>query len=130
MPCGTRVSGSEAYKSEAKMKERRKYVRFKTSLEAVYKVMNGLPVEIKTKIGDVSREGIRLVDGNDLERDAVVELKIRVPGYEIPVAATAQSVWSQKGGEAFYNKGMRLIKIRSSDRAQMIEYAYDQLIRK
>ncbi|MFC1577196.1 PilZ domain-containing protein [Candidatus Omnitrophota bacterium] len=109
------------------MKERRRFMRFKTSLKGVYKCLDGLPAIVKSTVLDISRGGLRLSDVTPLQKGLIVELMISVPGEGSPIVAFAQEVWSSRVGETQYDKGLRFTKIASADRAKLIDYAYHKL---
>ncbi|MFH1996526.1 MAG: PilZ domain-containing protein [Candidatus Omnitrophota bacterium] len=109
------------------MEERRRYMRFKTSLQVFYKVLNGLPTAIESSVVDVSREGLRLSDEKGMMKGSIVELSINIPGENEPVVAFAEEIWSRQSGEKKYDKGMRFTNISQDARSKLIGYAYDRL---
>lgn len=110
------------------MTERRKFMRFNAILDVIYRAIDNSPQKIKSMVKDLSKEGARL-HGNKLEKGALLELEMKVPGDNIPIFAFGEVAWSQKSGGAQYESGIRFTKIESHDRAKLLDYVYNEWIR-
>jgi len=106
------------------MEERRQFTRLKTCLTVFYKELNGMHDEAVSRLVDVSREGVRLLDQSRMRHKVPVELKIVIPGDAVPVVVSAESVWCEKTDDYFYRKGMRFTEIYQSDLKRLLDCAY------
>ena len=108
------------------MEDKRKFTRFDSDLDAFrcYKAFGGVVEKIKSRIKDLSREGMRLLTDNDLPKGSSVELEIDVPGDNIPVFVFSVVMWSKKAGDT-HEAGLRFTKIEPRDRNKLLDYAYE-----
>jgi hypothetical protein len=111
-------------KKEGKMTERRKYLRFNTPMDVEYRTLTLNPIFGKALAKDLSREGVRVGVKQSLPIGTSVEIRMAVPGDNLPVFATGKVAWAD-GLEA----GIRLTKINHSDRARVLEYVYKEWLR-
>jgi len=107
------------------MEDKRKFTRFDSDLGAFrcHKAFDGVVEKIKSRIKDLSREGMRLLTDNDLPKGSSVELEIDVPGDNIPVFVFSEVMWSKKAGDA-HEAGLRFTKIEPSDRTRLFDYVH------
>jgi len=104
-------------------KERRKYKRFKAIMTVFYRVLGASPREVVSRLIEISKEGLRISDEQEIRAGAAVELNIIVPGNPAPIIALARSVWCEKTDDFYYSKGMQIVKINSQDRDRLLNYA-------
>ena len=104
--------------------ERRKYLRFNTPLEMEFKTLTLNPIFGKALAKDLSREGVRFGLKGPVSIGTSVELRLNVPGDNLPVFATGKVAWAD-GLDA----GVRLTKISSDDRARVLEYVYREWLK-
>ncbi len=90
------------------MAERRKFIRCAAPLNLEYKTLALNPIFGKTLAKDLSREGVRLGMKHSLPVGTMVEIRMNVPGDNLPVFAMGKIAWAD-GLEA----GLRLTKISS-----------------
>lgn len=108
----------------AKKSERRKFLRFNTPLEMEFKTLTLNPIFGKALTQDLSREGVRFGIRNSLSVGTPLELRLNVPGDNLPVFATGKVAWAD-GLDA----GVRLTKISTDDRARVLEYVYREWLK-
>lgn len=108
-------------------KERRKFMRFDAFLIVLYELLGGKPLKAKSRLKDVSKEGLRLSLENGLPKGSILELEMTPPGQYVPIIAFGEVVWSRKTkGGYFYDVGLRLTKIKPQDKARLLDYAYEE----
>lgn len=107
-----------------KKSERRKYLRFNAPVEMEFKTLTLNPIFGKALAKDLSREGIRFGLKGEVPIGTPVELRLSVPGDNLPVFATGKVAWAD-GLDA----GVRLTKISNDDRARVLEYVYREWLK-
>ena len=107
-----------------KKSERRKYLRFHTPLEMEFKTLTLNPIFGKALAKDLSREGVRFGICGTVTVGTPVELRLNVPGDNLPVFASGKVAWAD-GLDA----GVRLTKISTDDRARVLEYVYREWLK-
>ena len=109
------------------MAERRKFIRFETLLDAfqLHDVILDQPERIKSRLKDISREGVRLLAKNVLSKGSSVGLEINIPGDNIPVFAFSKVMWTKKKDKAEYDAGLTFTQIKGDDKARLLDYAYE-----
>lgn len=120
------MEGSAQFESResAKKSDRRKYLRFNTPLEMEFKTLTLNPIFGKALAKDLSREGVRFGMRNSVSVGTPLELRLNVPGDNLPVFATGKVAWAD-GLDA----GVRLTKISTDDRARVLEYVYREWLK-
>lgn len=111
------------------MEEKRKFMRFSTSVDVKYRVLERA-IEGSSLSRDFSREGIGFTGNRSMPSGANLELEINIPGEIAPIFATGEVVWvkeSSKGGE--FDIGVKLVKMDSFDRSRLLEYAYNEWLK-
>ena len=110
------------------IKERRKYMRISTRLEAEYWAKGPSMVAGQAQVCDFSREGVGAVFPKPLEDGECVDLTFKVPGDNIPIFATGEVAWtdSKKDSHHGIGAGLRLISIKPLDLARLLDYVYSQ----
>ena len=89
-----------------------------------YKTLTLNPIFGKALAKDLSREGVRFGLKRSVPVGTPVELRLNVPGDNLPVFATGKVAWAD-GLDA----GVRLTKITTDDRARVLEYVYREWLR-
>lgn len=108
----------------AKQSDRRKFLRFNTPLEMEFKTLTLNPIFGKALAKDLSREGVRFGLRSSVSVGTPLELRLNVPGDNLPVFATGKVAWAD-GLDA----GVRLTKISTNDRARVLEYVYREWLK-
>ena len=111
------------------MEERRKFMRFSTSVDVKYKSPERA-IEGSSLSRDFSREGIGFTGNRGIPSGTHLELEINIPGEIAPIFATGEVAWvkeSSKGGE--FDIGVKLVKMDSFDRSRLLEYAYNKWLK-
>ena len=117
------ASESDRYEDK-KASERRKFLRFNTPIDMEFKTLTLNPIFGKALAKDLSREGVRFGMQRSVPVGTPVELRLNVPGDNLPVFATGKVAWAD-GLDA----GVRLTKITNDDRARVLEYVYRQWLK-
>ncbi|MBI4353417.1 MAG: PilZ domain-containing protein [Candidatus Omnitrophica bacterium] len=103
------------------MAERRRYKRFESSVGLEYCALTQNPIFGKALAKDLSREGVRFGIDQAVPPGTLVEIRMNVPGDNLPVFATGKIAWAD-GVEA----GVQLTKMSRADRARMLEHVYHE----
>lgn len=105
--------------------ERRKFIRFDALLDAfqLHDMVLGAPEKIKSRIKNISREGLRLFTENLLPKGTSVELEMNIPGDNIPIFTFSEVVWCRKL-DAGYDTGLSFKNIKNEDKSRLLDYAY------
>ena len=109
------------------MTERRRHVRFDTSLRTFCSSVEKSLTKFQTKITDLSREGARLFSHEKLEKGVPVDIELNIPGDNIPVFAACEVRWSKKNATGT-TSGVRFTKITPRDKTKLLEYLYKNWI--
>jgi len=109
------------------MTERRRHVRFNTSLSIFCSSVEKSLTRFQTKITDLSREGARLFSHEKLEEGSPVDIEFSIPGDNIPVFAAGEVCWSKESTDGT-TSGVRFTKIAPRDKAKVLEYLYKNWI--
>jgi len=105
------------------MLNRRKYIRFKTSLDAKCFSLNGDPVSDHVQITNLSREGVRFTAKETLKKGDRVSLEVSLPGEEEKFPVAAEVTWAVFGN-GICNAGVQFKYIDPISRFKMIDYAF------
>ena len=113
------------------MEERRRFMRFEAAFDIfqVHEVFGGHSERIISRLKNICREGLRFSSANALAKGTVIGLEIPIPGDMAVVSAFSEVIWSEKIDETGYDTGMRFTKIEAGDRARLLDYAYDSMIK-
>ena len=98
-------------------------------MDVRYHGLDSPPVDAKARLKDISREGLRLYGGDISQKGIFVEMEIKIPGKATPVPAFGEIMWCRKSDESSYNTGVRFTKIKPEDRAKLLDYVYQELIK-
>ena len=108
-------------------KERRKFMRIATNLEAGYWAKGPSMNTGQGEVFNFSREGVGIVLPADVEPGEHVDLTFKVPGDNIPIFATTTVAWrypSKK--ESRFGVGLRFHSIKPLDLARLLDFVYSQ----
>ena len=110
------------------MKERRKYMRISTRLEAEYWAKGPSMMAGHAQVRDFSREGLGALFPKPIGRGEHVDLTFKVPGDNVPIFATGEVTWIQPEQDRAEKTeaGLRLTAIKPLDLARLLDYVYSQ----
>lgn len=99
--------------------DRRKYTRFKRSLDAVYKIENRPHIRMMCRTIDISQGGLRLLIDAKFDPGEVIHLIITLPDSEnLKIEAEGKVVWSETArdfsdpsGKRYFYAGMQFCGI-------------------
>ncbi len=113
------------------MEERRKFMRLDASFDIfqIHEVFGGRPEKIISRLKNICREGLRLSSANALAKGTVVGLEIPIPWGTAVISAFSEVIWSEKIDETGYDTGMRFTRIEAEDRARLLDYAYNSMLK-
>ena len=104
--------------------EKRKSKRFDLPIEIEYRTLTQNPIFGNVLAQNVSKTGVQLSDARDVKRGETVQLKMSVPGDNLPVFATGTVAWAD-GLKA----GVRITKISRNDQERILEHIYQNWLR-
>ncbi|MBS3820071.1 PilZ domain-containing protein [bacterium] len=107
--------------------ERRKFPRFETTFPVEW-VQRKKEVG-KAKMVDISRHGFRLLLNFPPSPGVRMNFKIHIPGTPTLLSLKGTNVWHRPyNGQ--WEAGFVFKKIRSSDKSQLLDYAYSQWLKR
>ena len=101
--------------------ERRKSKRFDTQLDIEYRTLTQNPIYGNVVSRDISKGGLSFPAKSQIKKGTSVELKMNVPGDNLPVFATGTIAWADG-----VQTGVKLTKISKTDQARVLEFIYKQ----
>jgi c-di-GMP-binding flagellar brake protein YcgR len=107
--------------------DRRRFLRFDTSLGMKYKVPF-TDTEGAATLKNVSRAGMGLcvVQGRALPKAVSADFEIDLPGEPLPILAKVRVVWAEETDrEASITNGVEFVDIKPADKNALLEYAYN-----
>lgn len=104
--------------------ERRRSKRFDLPVEIEYRTLTQNPIFGNVLAQNVSKTGVSLADVRDVKRGETIQLKMQVPGDNLPVFATGTVAWAD-GVKA----GVRITKISRGDQERMLEHIYQNWLK-
>ncbi|MBI3318334.1 MAG: PilZ domain-containing protein [Candidatus Omnitrophica bacterium] len=109
------------------IKERRKFMRISTSLEAEYWAKGPSLRSGQAQVFNFSREGLGIHLSDPVGRGEHVDLNLKVPGDNVPIFATAEVTWT-KPEEASLKAGagVRFVSIKPLDLARLLDFVYSR----
>ncbi len=115
-------------KMKDRLVERRKYIRLKVPVSVTYTAPNTGVVHISvTK--DISVDGLRLeTKAKDIEKGAVLELKLDLYGGNSPVHAKGKVIWIKQlslEDDAARDVGIELIEIEEDNKNTFLKFLCD-----
>ncbi len=106
-------------------KERRKFMRIATVLEAKYWAKGPSMAQGQARICNFSRQGLGVLFPRTVERGEHVDLTLKVPGDHEPIFATAEVAWAQSSkGQEQTGAGLKLLSIKPLDLARLLDFVY------
>ena len=108
------------------LKERRKFMRFGTELEAEYWAKGPSMASGQAKVKDFCREGLGVQLPKPVEEGEHVDLTLKVPGDNIPIFATAEVAWSQGDRAGSTGAGLHFLSIKPLDLAKLLDFIYSR----
>ena len=115
------LNDAAARRNEA---EKRKSKRFDLPLEIEYRTLTQNPIYGTVMAQNVSKAGVALNDAHDVKRGETIQLKMSVPGDNLPVFATGTVAWAD-GLKA----GVRITKISRNDQERILEHIYQNWLK-
>ena len=109
------------------MKEKRRYMRFNTLMEAI---CHAGGARKKLKVSNVSKEGVGILGEEDLVEGEDLEIEMMIPGDNIPVIFEGKVAWTsddRSGGK--HKGGVKFKKISNHDKSRVLEYIYQNWIK-
>lgn len=109
-------------------KERRKYTRFKKNLEITYIVRKRPHLMNKASTVNISKGGMKLRLDEKLANDAIVDLKVTIPGTDVVAEIEAKVVWSGDGeekddsGKRYFHAGIEFIAAKPPTGDKLFDY--------
>lgn len=111
----------------SRLKERRTTIRLNKRLSVVCKVVEKSDSHWSVFSKDISGEGICLYMPEILPQDAIVDLKIDIPGKKY-ISVHGKVVWVKETarasaeGKRQFNSGIKFIKIRPKDKDDLVDF--------
>lgn len=107
------------------IKERRKFMRIETALEADYWAKGPSMAAGRARIRDFCREGLGLLLQKPVGQGEHVDLTLKVPGDNVPIFATGEVAWTQpQSGDSEVGVGLRFLSIKPLDLARLLDFVY------
>lgn len=110
--------------SRSAVDEKRKSKRFELPLEVEYRTLTQNPIFGNVIAQNVSKTGVALADAKNVKRGETVQLKMSVPGDNLPVFATGTVAWAD-GIKA----GVKITKISRNDQERILEHIYQNWLK-
>ena len=104
--------------------ERRRSKRFDTPLDIEYRTLTQNPLYGNSIARNVSKGGIAFPSKGPVEKGTSVELKMNVPGDNIPVFASGTVTWADDS-----HTGVKITKIAKLDQVRILEYIYSEWLK-
>jgi len=104
--------------------ERRKSKRFESPIDVEIRTLTQNPIYDSVMSRDISRGGISFDSKQPIEEGTSVELKLNVPGDNLPVFASGTVAWADG-----IQTGIKLTKIAKLDESRILEYIYNEWLR-
>ena len=114
----------ESKEAASSNKERRKSKRFQIGMDVEYRTLTQNPIYGNVLSHDVSKGGVSFLSKHSLKKGTSVELKMNVPGDNLPVFATGTIAWADG-----LKTGVKLSKIAKKDQEKILEYIYRQWLK-
>ncbi len=108
-------------KSNGSAAERRKSKRFNTPFDVEYRTLTQNPIHGTVLSKDISKGGVAFLSKTQIKKGTSVELKMNVPGDNLPVFATGTVAWADG-----VQTGVKLNRISKDDQARILEYIYKE----
>ena len=110
------------------IKERRKFMRIATILEAEYWAKGPSMMTGQAQVRDFSRGGLGVLLPKEVAKGEHIDLTLKVPGDNMPIFATGEVTWTQsseKERDRFW-AGLKLLSIKPIDLARLLDHVYSR----
>jgi c-di-GMP-binding flagellar brake protein YcgR len=104
--------------------ERRRSKRFDLPIEIEYRTLTQNPIYGNVLAENISKTGIALAEAAEVKRGETIQLRMNVPGDNLPVFATGTVAWAD-GVKA----GVRITKISKNDQERILEHIYQNWLK-
>jgi len=91
--------------------ERRKFYRFKQSLDATYRLEKGRRMRAYCRIADISEGGLRLIIDAKFALGSILDLRVLFPNSQREAEMEAKVVWCDESGDLTDPSGKRLFQL-------------------
>lgn len=104
--------------------DRRAYLRLNVTLDVSYKLKEKESLPMRSLGKDIALGGIRLFIQEELRAGTLLDLAIKVPGYDETCEATGEVIWNKKieAEASYYITGIKFIEIDLSKFAAIIAH--------
>lgn len=112
------------------MEEKRKYLRFDTSLKISYKIVRTVIGEMGAVSSDISGGGIGVITNQHLQPGMFLDLKIFFTDVKEPVTALGEVVWvtTIETPRSGCKVGIKFVKIDSISRGKIINHIRQMMV--
>ena len=111
------------------MTEKRKFLRFETSLNAICEFVH-LKHKAGYKVKNISKEGALLAIDKKLQEGQEFNISMDVPGDNVPIFASCRVAWQRQSDRSnIYETGVKFTQINNLDKGRLLEYIYLQWLR-
>ena len=111
------------------MKEKRKFIRFETSVKVNYLSEKEPKIEKTGRTKNVNTGGIQLGTEEELTVGSKLELKIFVPGALNPAHLKGTVIWT-KGSEKTYTSGIEFGKVEEDNKNTFLKFLCELMYKK
>ena len=112
------------------MTERRKFLRFDTTLNALCESVSDSGAS-SSAVKNISKDGALLILAKQLTEGSELKLSMDVPGDNVPIFASCEVAWQRSDGygPGTYETGVKFTKLENADKGRLLEYIYTQWLR-
>lgn len=110
------------------MGEKRRFMRFKVFLEALYHCRGE---KRNIKVNNFSKDGIGVLSSETFNVGEEVGIEMMIPGDNVPIIIEGQIAWASGPADELneYKGGLKFSKINNDDRSRILEYIYQNWIK-
>lgn len=107
--------------------EHRRFQRFDSFVNVHFKTHGENKKEVEGLTGNLSRDGLKLLTDEKLEKGTLLDLVIEIPDDPKPVKAHGEVVWRHAINDktARYSIGIRFLGFDPVDKFRILDYAYN-----
>ena len=113
------------------MLERRKFERFRTSIDVEYEVPK-CSIEGVTLTKDISINGMSLPTAMKISEGEKLELRIKLPRDSNPIYVSAEVIWVRLPNvetDDDYELGLKFTRMHDVDKSRILEYVYNEWLK-
>ena len=113
------------------MTEKRRFMRFDAMLDVIYNLLDKPAGKSVSRLNNLSKEGLGLSGKAPLESGSLLQLEVKIPGDNVTIFACGEVMWSRKtdDSKAKCDSGVKFTKIKSEDRARILDHVYEQWLK-